>query len=120
LFLTILNASLYLGLGKRRKELITSKLSRKVLEEYDETFLHQFQYLSLSLMLVFYSLWSMEQSNQYLVFTIPILIIIFMKYSLIIEKSDEGDPTTILYQDKSLLWLCGIYGLIMILILAVI
>lgn len=119
LFLTILNASLFLGLGKRRKEIETSKESRVVLEEYNEAFLDKFQYLTLALMLVFYSLWTIEQNIQYLFLSIPILMIIFMRYCLIIEKSDEGDPTTILYQDKMLLILCGIYGLLMLLFMVV-
>ena len=119
LFLTILNASLFLGLGKRKKELINNKESRKVLAEYNEAFLDKFQYLSLCLTIVFYSLWTIEQSVKYMYLTIPLLIIIFMKYSLNIEKNDEGDPTTILYQDKSLLILCGIYGIIMLVLLMV-
>ena len=119
LFLTILNASLFLGLGKRKKELINNKDSRKVLKEYNESFLDKFQYISLGLMLVFYSLWTIEQDIKFLSLTIPLLIIIFMKYCLIIEKSDEGDPTTILYQDKMLLFLCLIYGLSMILFLVI-
>ena len=119
LFLTILNASLFLGLGKRKKELINNKDSRKVLKEYNEAFLDKFQYISLGLMLVFYSLWTIEQDIKFLSLTIPLLIIIFMKYCLIIEKSDEGDPTTILYQDKMLLFLCLIYGISMIMFLVI-
>lgn len=119
LFLTILSASLFLGLGKRKKEFGDNKHSRKVLEKYSEEFLDKFQYLFLALTLVFYSLWTMESNNSYLVFTIPIIIIIFMKYSLIIEKNDEGDPTTILYQDKLLFGLCFIYSLIMIILVVV-
>lgn len=114
LFLTIMSASLFLGLGKRKKELINNKESRKVLKEYNEAFLDKFQYLCLTLTIVFYSLWTIEQDIKYLSFTIPILIIIFMKYSLNIEKNNEGDPTTILYQDKILLLLCFIYGVIML------
>lgn len=120
LFLTILNASLFLGLGKRKKELIHAKNTRTVLQEYNEAFLDKFQYLTLSLTIVFYSLWTIEQSNQYLIYTVILLIIIFMKYCLIIEKSNEGDPTTILYQDKMLLGLCLLYGITMILLLVVI
>ena len=115
-----MSASLFLGLGKRKKEIINSKESRKVLEEYNEAFLDKFQYLSLALTLVFYSLLAMEQTNSYLVFSIPLIIIIFMRYSLIIEKSSEGDPSTILYEDKFLLGLCLIYGLVMFLLLVVI
>ena len=117
LFLTIMSASLFLGLGKRKKELINNKESRKVLQEYNEAFLDKFQYLSLALTIVFYSLWTIEQSIKYLYLTIPLLIIIFMKYSLNIEKNDEGDPTTVLYQDKLLMGLCLIYGFIMLVLL---
>lgn len=111
LFLTILSASLFLGLGKRKKELIQNINSRKVLKEYNEAFLDKFQYLSLGLTLVFYSLWTIEQDTKFIIFTIPLIIIIFMKYCLNIEKNNEGDPTTILYQDKVLMMLCIIYGL---------
>ncbi len=119
LFLTIMSSSLFLGLGKRKKELINNKESRKVLQEYNETFLDKFQYLSLCLTIVFYSLWTIEQSIKYLYLTIPLFIIIFMKYSLNIEKNDEGDPTTILYQDKLLMGLCFIYGIMMLFLLVV-
>ena len=115
LFLTILNASLFLGLGKRKKEFETNKNARKVLKEYNDEFLDKFQYITLSLTLVFYSLWTMDQNIKYLFLTIPLLMAIFMKYCLIIEKSDEGDPTTILYQDKNLIILCIVYSLLMIL-----
>lgn len=114
LFLTVMSASLFLGLGKRKKEFCHNKNSRKVLTEYNENFLDKFQYLMLGLTLVFYSLWTIEQNNKYLIFTIPLLIIIFMKYSLNIEKNDDGDPTNILYKDKLLFLYCIIYGIIMI------
>ncbi len=117
LFLTILSASLFLGLGKRKKEIKQSKKSRKVLEEYSENFLDKFQYICLTLTLVFYSLWVILQNIKYLIVTIPLIMIIFMKYCLKIENSDEGDPTTILYQDKSLLILCFLYGILLLILM---
>ncbi len=117
LFLTIMNASLFLSLGKRKKEILCSKDSRTVLKEYNEQFLDKFQYVSLGLTLVFYSLWAIEQNEKSLVFTIPIVTIIFMRYSLVMEYNNEGDPTTILYTDKILLLLCIIYGIIMFVLL---
>ena len=120
LFLTIMSASLFLGLGKRKNEIINNKNSRKVLEKYSKDFLDKFQYVCLSIMLVFYSLWAKEQQTNYIMFTIPIIIAIFMKYSLIIEKQSEGDPTTILYSDKILFAMCLIYALIMLVLLMVV
>lgn len=117
LFLTILNASLFLGLGKRRKELETSKEVRKVLDDYSKPFLIRFQYLCLGLTLVFYSLWAIEQIIPNLIYSIPLLMIIFMRYCLIIEKSDEGDPITIIYTDLPLIMLCLVYGMYMLILL---
>ncbi len=114
LFLTILNASLFLGFGKRRKELIHNKNSREVLKDYDEAFLDKFQYLTLTLTIVFYSLWTIEQDIKYIYLTIPLVMVIFMKYCLFIEKNDEGDPTTILFEDKGLMILCLIYSFSML------
>ncbi len=109
LFLTILCASLFLSLGKRKKELQVCKKSRKALSQYNESFLNYFQYVFLSCMFIFYSLWTVEQSSKYLVFSVPLLLCIFMKYCLLLEGNDEGDPTTILYSNKSMILLCIIY-----------
>jgi len=119
LFLTILNASLFIGLGKRKKEFLINKDIRKVLAKYNENFLDKFEYLTLTLLIVFYSLWTMEQNNKYLIYTVPFLIIIFMKYCLILENESEGDPITIIYKDKSLLILCTIYSILMFIILTI-
>ena len=80
LFLTIMSASLFLGLGKRKKELINNKDARKVLQEYNEAFLDKFQYLSLCLTIVFYSLWAIEQDVEYLYLTIPIINIFMLTF----------------------------------------
>lgn len=119
LFLTIMCASLFLSLGKRKKELIVNKNTRVSLREYNEKFLNSFQYIFLGCMFIFYSLWTVEQNNKYLVFTIPLLLCIFMKYSLLLEKEDEGDPTTILYSNKMLVLLCFAYVLTMGLFLVI-
>jgi len=52
-----------------------------------------------------------------LIFTVPLLIIIFMKYCLIIEKEIDGDPTTILYKDKVLFLICALYGVVMLILM---
>lgn len=113
LFLTIMTSSLFLGLGKRKKELINNKNTRNSLQNYTEPFLNYFQYIFLGCMFIFYSLWAIEQTNKYLIITVPLLILIFMKYCLILETSKEGDPTTILYSDKVLLVLCFLYLIVM-------
>lgn len=119
LFLTVLNASLFMGLGKRKKELTYYKESRKVLDAYNESFLDKFGTLSLTLTIVFYSLWAMEQNINALVFTVPLLMIIFMRYSLVVDNGDEGDPVTVFYNDKMLLALCVIYIILIAFLLVI-
>lgn len=114
LFLTILSASVFLALGKRKKELATGGAAvRKVLNKYNLEFLDKFMTAFLALIFVFYSLWAVEQDNTILSMTIPLIIVIFMRYCLDIEKTGEGDPTTIVYGDKVLLCLCLVYVILM-------
>lgn len=115
LFLTILSASFYMGLGKRGKEYANNKDVRGVLKDYDETFINDFMNITLALIIVFYSLWAMEQTNKYIIFSVPLLIIIFMEYSLIMKKSEEGDPITILFKNKSLILTVFLYIVVMFL-----
>lgn len=120
LFLTILNVSLYLGLGKRKKELLIKDDVRKVLKHYDETFLDKFMNICLTLVIVFYSLWVIEQEIKFLFLSIPIVMIIFMQYMLYMDKSDEGDPITILFENKTMILTCCTYVIFMIITMFVI
>ena len=52
--------------------------------------------------------------------TFPLLIIIFMQYMLCMENSDEGDPITILFQNKALIATILIYLLLVGLVMVVI
>lgn len=114
LYLTVLSMSFYLGLGKRRNELLKQKNNtntRKVLKYYTHNFLDKNMYVALGLMITFYALWTVDPitterlSNNALVWTVPLLIIIFMKYSLNIEGDSDGDPVEVIIKDKILLGL---------------
>ena len=78
--------------------------------------------MCMTLAIAFYSLWSMDENtvsayNAYLVFTVPIVMLIVMKYSLNIEGDSDGDPVEVLVHDKVLLTLCVVYLAAMFLIL---
>lgn len=120
LILTVLAFSYYLALGKRRNELNRNgNQSRDVLEHYNKNFLDKMMYVMLSLFIVFYSLWTVSISNstQVFIWSIPLVILIVMKYSLIIENDSFGDPADVLFSDSILLSLVGIYGVYMIIAL---
>lgn len=124
LYLTILAISFYLGLGKRRNEIDKSKDSRKVLKQYNRAFLDKNMYMCLSLTIMFYALWCVDPINttrfkgiNYLLITVPLVILICMKYSLDIEGDSFGDPVDVVFSDKTILALIAIYGILMLMIL---
>lgn len=124
LYLTVSAFSFYFGLGKRRNEIIKEGIdSRGVLRKYNKEFLDKNMYLCLSLAIIFYSLWTVDNqfmstlSHQYLVYTVPLIILISMKYSLIIETGGDGDPVEVVLHDKILLGMILFYSLILLFIL---
>lgn len=117
LYITVMSMAFYLGLGKRRKELEKNSYnSRKVLSKYSKEFLDKNMYLCMGLTIVFYSLWtidsSIQSSNKLMVWTVPIVLIICMLYSLDIEGSSFGDPVEVVTKNKLLLLLILVYIII--------
>lgn len=122
LYLTVLFMAFYLGLGKRRNEIEkTGTMSRKVLKVYTKEFLDKTMYMCLGLTIMSYSLWCEEisklQGKEGFLFTIPLVVIICMKYSLDIEKDSDGDPTETLLHDTILLVLVAFYAIVTLLLL---
>ena len=108
LYLTVTSVAFYLGLGKRRGELRTArKGTRKVLRYYSDSFLTQNMQMCLTLAVVFYSLWSMDRGEN-LMWTVPLVICICLRYSLTVDGNSDGDPVEVIYQDKVLLLLSAL------------
>lgn len=122
-YLTVISLSFYLGLGKRRNELkkagATGK-TRKVLSYYTYEFLDKFMYLCLTLAVAFYALWSADQEvienygTDKLIWTVPLVIVLLMKYSADIETNSYGDPVDVITHDKTLIALSGIFCLLLL------
>ena len=111
-----------MGLGKRRNELNKSTSTRKVLEYYNEKFLDKNMYMCLALFIVFYALWCVDpvtvvKTNNLLIWTVPFVILICMKYSMNIENDNYGDPVDVIFSDKVLLSIGIIYAITMFLII---
>ena len=117
LYLTMLSLAFYLGFVKRRNEIIEVKdnNTRDVLKKYNIEFLDKNMYMCLTLAIIFYSLWCLDMSKniKYILFTIPITIMISMRYSLIIENSSMGDPTDVILKDKILKFSICIFAIIL-------
>lgn len=122
LCLMVMTFSLYMGLGKRRGEINGSsgEKTRDVLQFYPVAFLDKSMNMCMSLTLMFYSLWAMslgesgQMDHNPLLWTVPVVIVICLRYSMLIEKdSSDGDPTEVFFKDKVLLLLCIFYILFM-------
>ena len=126
LYLTVVALSFYFSLGKRRNErkrLGNEGSTRKVLRYYTMDFLDKNMYMCLSLALVFYALWCMDANTlslyrgANLIFTVPLVLLIVMKYSMDVEGGSDGDPVEVLVHDRILLLLCLAYFAMMFAIL---
>lgn len=121
LYLMIIFGSFYLGFGKRRNEIIKNgEKSRKVLELYNKDFLDKNMYVALTLAVVSYTLWCVDPTtvarigNDYMFWTIPILIIILQLYSLNIEGNSHGDPIEVILSDRVLVATIILFVIVMI------
>ena len=114
LYLVVLAFSFYLGLGKRRNEIKSNgSKTRKVNQFYTHDFLDKNMYMCLTLTVIFYSLWTVDpiQSHKMIFWTVPLVMIIVMTYSLSIERDNsDGDPISVLAGNKMLILLVAIYG----------
>ena len=76
-------------------------------------------YICMALVFVFYALWTMDAKTieayhgSRLIWTVPLVMLIFMKYSMTVEGNSDGDPVEVLIHDKVLLGLCALYLLLM-------
>jgi 4-hydroxybenzoate polyprenyltransferase len=116
LYLVITMGAFYWGLGKRRNEITGNEEGKRdVMRFYSHNFLDKNMYVCQTLCVVFYALWSIDPETterfhtSAFVYTIPLILIIFLKYSLNIETDIEGDPVSVLLSDKILLLLCVTY-----------
>ncbi len=123
LYLTVMSGAFYMGFGKRRNEFIRSKYNtRSVLKHYNKDFLDKSMYVCLTLTIVFYSMWTVDPivtnkiCNDYLIWTIPILMIMLFQYSLSVENDSDGDPVEVILQNKPLLCTSLIYILVILFI----
>ena len=122
LYLVVISVSFYFALGKRRNEIkkLDGMETRTVLKQYPVAFLDKSMGMCLTLANVFYALWSMDAQTvslyhgRYVILSVPIVLLITMKYSLTIEGDSDGDPVEVLLHDKTLLILCVLYMAVML------
>ena len=120
LCLTVMSFALYMGIGKRRNELkqTGSSSTRKVLQYYDLALLEKYMMIVTTLGIVFYSFWAgMIVDNRWVIWTVPVVLIMIMKYEMILKEDAYGDPVEVLLSDKVLCGMAVFYVSIMIILL---
>ena len=120
LYLTITSMATYLGLGKRRNELQKRINENReldgVLKSYPLSFLDKNMHMCLTLTNVFYALWTISPipvfsaASDGRIATVPLVLLICMRYSLLIETKTYADPVDVLTSDKVLVFLVLAYG----------
>lgn len=122
LYLTVIMIAFFMGFGKRRNEIIfeDSIKTRDVLVYYNKGFLDKNMYMFLGIAIVFYSLWTIDSitienyGTDKLIYTVPLIVVMCMRYSFMIEGNSSGDPIEILTKDKVLIVLSILYIIIII------
>lgn len=123
LYLTVISISFFFALGKRRNEIIKNgSRGRSVLKKYSKDFLDKNMYMFLSMSIIFYSLWVSDKyltfkNGNFLIWTVPIVMIIIMRYSMIIESDCDGDPVEVITRDKIIVLLSMLLSVSLFLIL---
>jgi len=122
LLCTILLA-LFLGLSKRRHELVLlgdhAQSHRKILQEYSPPLLDQMIGIVTASTLMAYALYTMDPVNiakfgtSYMILTVPFVIYgIFRYLYLVHQKEQGGDPTLILVTDAPILINIVLWGIV--------
>jgi hypothetical protein len=113
--------ALFLGLSKRRAEIISTQQSgtvgtRRILEEYSAEMLDQMIVIVTSSCLMSYALYTIESAaasrHHYLMATIPFVIYGIFRYLYLMHRHSLGEsPDAVLLEDKPMLVNVLLWGL---------
>ncbi len=121
LILCTLMLALFLGLSKRRAELLSVQQSgttgtRRILEEYSPAMLDQMIVIVTSACLMSYALYTITspaaQAHHYLMLTIPFVIYGIFRYLYLMHRHSLGEsPDAVLLEDRPMLVNILLWGL---------
>jgi 4-hydroxybenzoate polyprenyltransferase len=125
MYLTASFGALYLGIGKRRAELVTladgANNHRKVLDGYTIPFLDQLITIVLTITIISYSLYTFSAinlpENHAMMLTIPFVIYGIFRYLYLVKVESHGEaPEDILFSDRPLQASIALWGFTVLLI----
>ncbi|MBQ0104482.1 MAG: hypothetical protein KBT47_00410, partial [Armatimonadetes bacterium] len=111
--------ALFLGFSKRRGEVLQENITkRKVAMEYTPEILDRFIISSGLLAVICYALFTLDAnviakfSSPHLFYTVPFPIYGIFRYIMLIQKTEDTDPTNILYRDRQTALCVGLWLII--------
>ena len=126
LILTTMFISLFLGVMKRRSELVLveNKSTRKVLAEYSITFSDQMATIAAAGVIICYALYSVASrtvtvfGTENLIFTTPFVVFGIFRYMYLVYMNDQGENTSkILVTDLPMIFNILLYIIFSVLII---
>ena len=126
LLLCTILVALFIGLTKRRHELLLldtdASAHRRILEEYSGPLLDQMISLVSSATLIAYALYTFfsdqSRSNELLVVTLPLVVYGIFRYLYLVYKRGEGgSPEDLIFSDVPLLVCLALWGLSVVLLI---
>ena len=125
MLLTTFFLSLFLGFGKRRKELAEASTGhRAVFQDYSIELLNSLIIISAALTIITYSLYVVTSKTMIalgrdkFITTIPFVVFGVFRYMFLIYKQNNGgDPAAVLLRDRAMLidialWVCLVFALL--------
>jgi decaprenyl-phosphate phosphoribosyltransferase len=125
MLLTTFFLSLFLGFGKRRKELAEASTGhRAVFQDYSIELLNSLIIISAALTIITYSLYVVTSKTMIalgrdkFIATIPFVVFGVFRYMFLIYKQNNGgDPAEVLLRDRAMLidialWVCLVFALL--------
>lgn len=125
LYLATIFIALFMGIGKRRSELVTSEklgiITRKVLAKYSVPYLDQLIGIVLTGTILTYSLYTFFAENlpenNIMMITIPFVIYGIFRYLYLVQIEDRGEkPEDILFTDRPFQINMAVWGIAILLI----
>jgi 4-hydroxybenzoate polyprenyltransferase len=116
--------SLFLAIGKRRQELVmmgdNAINTRKIFEHYNLDLLNDMLRMTIASVAVAYTLYATEAETilakpEYMLLTVPFIYYGLFRYLYVIYiKNHGGDPTDVLFEDRSLQLDIALWGMLVI------
>ena len=113
--------ALFLALNKRRNELTSlgkkARSHRKILEGYTTEILDMMIIITMTTLIMSYSLYTFLSDNIFMMLTIPFVYYGLFRYLILVHSKDFGGEPEMMFKDEGMILSLGLWALLVVLIL---